>query len=586
MSHSMLRTALAATCISALAAGLALAAGGTNGETERISLDSAGQQALQGAYEPSISRDGQRIAFQTSAALLPTDTNGHTDIYVYDRGADLLMLASTTALGALGNGTSFDAAISGDGRWVAFATHATNFVGFDLNGESDVMLKDLLTGALTRVSSSPGSLFAGSGESRKPAVSYDGRYVAFHTTSNQYSPDDTNATLDVYVRDFQNGSFQLVSRGLAGAAANGSASSASISDDGRFIAFQSTATNLVAGDTNGVSDVFVRDMWGGLGTELVSRVPLGALGNGSSTQPSISANGRYVAFTTMATNFVFGDTNGSSEVYLVDRALDVLRHVSGAHGGGFSAFGHSYEPSVSSDGRFVAFTSSAPNVAAVGTLFQSSYVRDMTRGVTYYVSSASGPAAAGDATSLRPCLNADGSIVAFHSSAANLVPGDTNDSTDVFVRTLYPDPLTYCTSSVTSGGCEPRMHSSGLPRASQNAGFVVSCDDVPNNKLGLFFYGFDGRQAVPFGAGTFCLRTPVQRTPIMNSAGNPGSVSDCSGSYSLDFNAYAKGLLGAAAPAELTSVGQRVNVQCWGRDPQGALATTFLSNALEYVVGP
>ncbi|MBL8802508.1 MAG: PD40 domain-containing protein [Planctomycetes bacterium] len=586
MSHSMLRTVLATTCTCALVAGLVSAAGGTNGVTERISLDSAGQQVLQGAYEPSISRDGQRIAFQTSAALLPTDTNGHTDIYVYDRSLDQLLLASTSAAGSLGNGTSFDAAISGDGRWVAFATHATNFVGFDLNGESDVMLKDLLTGALTRVSSSPGSAFAGSGESRKPAVSYDGRYVAFHTTSNQYSPQDTNATLDVYVRDFQNGSFQLVSRGLAGAAADSSASSASISDDGRFIAFQSTATNLVAGDTNGECDVFVRDMWGGLGTMLVSRVPLGALGNDESWQPSISASGRYVAFTTRATNFVFGDTNGSSEVYLVDRSLNVLRHVSGAHGGGFSGFGHSFEPSVSGDGRFVAFTSSAPNLASVGSTFQSSYVRDMTRGETYYVSSASGPAVGGDGASLRPCLNADGSLVAFHSSAANLVPGDTNDRTDVFLRTLYADPLTYCSSSLTSGGCEPSMSSVGLPRVSQNVGFVVTCDDVPNNKFGLFFYGFGGRQAVPFGGGTFCMLTPVVRTPVMNSGGNPVSVSDCSGHYALDFNAYSKGLLGVAPHPALNIVGQRVDVQCWGRDPQGVVATTFLSDALEFVVGP
>ena len=582
----MLRTVFATPCTCALAAGLVSAASGTNGVTERISLDSAGQQVLQGAFEPSISRDGQRIAFQTSAALLPTDTNGHTDIYVYDRSVDQLILASTSTAGSLGNGTSFDAALSGDGRWVAFATHATNFVGFDLNGESDVMLKDLLTGALTRVSSSPGSLFAGSGESRKPTVSYDGRYVAFHTTSNQYSPQDTNATLDVYVRDFQNDSFQLVSRGLAGAASNSSASSASISDDGRFIAFQSTATNLVAGDTNGECDVFVRDMWGGLGTMLVSRVPLGALGNNESWEPSISANGRYVVFTTRATNFVFGDTNGSPDVYLVDRSLNVIRHVSSAVGGGFGGFGGSFEPSVSGDGRFVAFTSSTPNLASVGSTFQSSYVRDMTRGETYYVSSASGPAVGGDGTSLRPCLNADGSLVAFHSSAANLVPGDTNDRTDVFVRTLYADPLTYCTSSLTSGGCEPSMSSVGLPRVSQNAGFLVTCDDVPNNKFGLFFYGFGGRQAVPFGGGTFCMLTPVVRTPVMNAGGNPVSVSDCSGSFSLDFNAYAKGLLGVAPHPALNIVGQRVDVQCWGRDPQGAVATTFLSDALEFVVGP
>ncbi len=587
MSRSILRLPLTFTLICALSAGAAFAAGGgTNGSTTRVSLDHLGQEHVDGGYEPSISRNGQRIAFQTAAALLPIDTNGHTDVYVLDRSTGALTLASSSSMGGLGNGTSFQPAISGDGMWVAFSTYATNFVGIDTNGEVDVMLKNLKTGGIVRVSSSIGSIFAGAGEARRPAISYDGRFVAFQTTSDQYSPQDTNAVLDVYVRDFQNNNIQLVSAGLAGTSGNSASSRPSISDDGRFIAFQSGASNLVAGDNNGVSDVFVRDMWGGQGTTLVSRAPLGALGNGHSSYPSISASGRYVAFTTSATNFVFGDTNGSTDVFLVDRTLNVLRHVSSKVGGGFGVFGNSHEPNVSADGRFVAFTSSAPDIAATTTVYLSSYVRDMTRGETYFVSSATGPASPSNGQSLQPRLSGDGSIVVFESSASNLVPGDTNSRTDVFVRTLYADPIRYCTGSITSGGCEPQMSSTGLPRVSQNAGFVVTCSQTPNNKLGLFFYGFDGRQAAPFGSGTFCMMTPVVRTPVMFSGGNPSTVSDCSGTLQLDFNAYSKGLLGVAPHPALSVIGQRVNVQCWGRDPQGPIASTFLSDALEFVVGP
>jgi hypothetical protein len=144
----------------------------------------------------------------------------------------------------------------------------------------------------------------------------------------------------------------------------------------------------------------------------------------------------------------------------------------------------------------------------------------------------------------------------------------------------------YCTSSTTSAGCTPTLSGLGWPRVSQNSGFVVTCDDAPNNKAGLLFFSLGGRLSVPFGAGTFCVATPVVRTPVANSGGNPATVSDCSGQFSLDLNAYAKGLLGVSAPMELTQIGQRVNVQYWGRDPQGAIATTFLSDALEYFVGP
>jgi Tol biopolymer transport system component len=583
MSHLISCTFFRALGASILCASSAFAGGGANGTTQRVSLTNLGQQVFSAARGASVSRDGQRIAFESDAALVPADTNGHTDIYVLDRSSGTLTFVSYTSLGIAANGPSRHVSISGDGRWVAYETLANNATGFDFNATWDVMLRDLSTGALERVTSLAGSSFAFSGGGRRPHVSVDGRYVAFDTDSDEMSALDTNNAFDVYVRDMQLDTFTLVSVGFF-AQGNGSSTHAQISDNGRFVVFHTDASNFAFGDTNAESDVFVRDLQTGA-LSLVSRVPGGAIGNDASYAPTLSADGRYVAFNSLATNFKAGDANGTDDVFLLDRTLNVLTHVSATLNGAFAGAG-GVDATLSADGQSIAFVSSAPELIGGGPAFLAVYVRELSSGVTRLASRASGIGALPNGASYRPSLNGDGSVVAFDSLATNLVAGDVNLQSDVFVRTLYADPLTYCTSSLTSGGCEPSMSSVGLPRVSQNAGFLVTCDDVPNNKFGLFFYGFGGRQAVPFGGGTFCMLTPVVRTPVMNAGGNPVSVNDCSGAFSLDFNAYAKGLLGVAPHPALSIVGQRVDVQCWGRDPQGAVATTFLSDALEFVVGP
>jgi Tol biopolymer transport system component len=582
-----LRTSMLFPLVLVTSLGLAnpaAASGGVNGITQRVSLTSAGAQVFDSAHDPSLSRDGTRVAFHTEAALVPGDTNDRNDVYVRDLNTGVVTLMSTSTSGTLGNSSSYEAAISGDGQWVAFSTNATNLYGFDTNGLPDVMLKNLATGSLTRVSALVGSIHAASGESRRAALSYDGRFVAFDTTGDVYSAEDTNDDWDVYLRDMQQGTIQLVSRGAFGGAGTNGSVRASVSDNGRYVCFSSASTNFSFGDVNGTTDVFVRDMAVGA-TSLVSRVPGGAQGNDSSWQPSMSADGRRVAFATYATNFVFGDTNGSADVYVVDREANTLRLMSGAPGGGFTSAGGS-EAHLSADGSTVVFTSGAPEITSDASLFLSTYVRDIARGVTRLASRPTGPLAQPNGPSRYPTVNGDGSVVAFDSTATNLVADDVNLQKDIFVRTLYADPVVYCTASVTSAGCEPRLTSSGLPRAGHDSGFVVSCSDAPNNKFGLLFYGLGGRLDTPFLAGTFCVQVPVVRTAPAFSAGNPVTVDDCSGSYQIDMNAFAEGLLGVAPLVELSQIGTRVNVQYWGRDPQGPIATTFLSNALEYVVGP
>jgi len=560
-----------------------LAQGGLNGLTARVSLNSMGAQVFASSALPSISRDGARVAFETTAALVPADTNGLLDVYVVEPATGVVMLASTTVGGGLGNGASYGARISGDGQFVAYTTMATNAIGFDTNGDSDVMLRNLQTGALKRVSANIGSIMAPSEPSHSPSVSFDGRYVAF-VTFNDFAGADANNDWDVYVRDMQLDTLTLVSRSTLGGGGNSSSLDPAISDDGRFIAFSSYASNLVAGDTNMSRDVFVRTPGGSI--ELVSRVPGGVLGNDDSTGASISSDGRYVAFATAATNFLVGDTNTAQDVYVLDRTLQNLRLVTRSTSNGFCASTGGAHPSISGDGSVVAFYSSAPDIASDAAAFTSIYARNMKTSVTRLVSRSTGFSSSPNGVSYSPAVNQDGSMIAFYSSATNLTPGDFNAAPDVFVRKLIPDPVAYCSASVTSGGCEPGLSSTGAPRAGQNSGFVVHCNEAPNNKAGLLFYGVNGRMHAPFLSGTMCVQLPVARTAIAQSGGNPASIDDCSGSFHLDMNSFAVGALGGSPMPELSVVGQRVNVQYWGRDPAGLVATTFLSNALEYVVGP
>src|SRR5437660_1328853 len=226
-----------------------------------------------------------------------------------------------------------------------------------------------------------------------------------------------------------------------------------LSADGRFVAFDSAATDLVAGDTNGASDVFVHDRQTGT-TERVSVASDGTQANNVSSYPALSADGRFVAFQSDATNLVAGDTNGATDVFVHDRQTGATERVSVASGGGtqgnrnsggFFAF-----PALSADGRLVAFQSDATNLVARDTNGATDvFVHDRQTGTTERVSVASG-GSQGNGFSAGPVLSADGRFVAFHSTATNLVAGDTNGATDVFVH----DRQTGTTErvSVASGG--------------------------------------------------------------------------------------------------------------------------------------
>jgi hypothetical protein len=289
----------------------------TTNVTSRVSVDSFGGDSNGGSSNPSISADGRYVTFYSNATdLVPGDTNGAFDVFVRDRTLNTTSRVSLTSLGTEGNADSTGCSISADGRYVAFFSFASNVVPGDTNGTNDVFVRDRTLNTTSRVSINTLGVGA-NGNSDDAEISADGRYVAFESAATNLVAGDTNHKEDVFVRDRTAGTTTRVSVGGLATQGNDDSYVGSISADGRLVAFESDATNLVAGDTNAKRDVFVRDRVSGT-TSLVSVDSLGAQGNDDSHRPSISANGRSVAFTSRATNLVSGDTNGADDIFAYD----------------------------------------------------------------------------------------------------------------------------------------------------------------------------------------------------------------------------------------------------------------------------
>ena len=375
-------------------------------------------------YSPwaSISADGRYVAFVSEADnLVPDDTNGKTDIFVYDRQTDTIELISLASDGSQANHDSDRATISADGRCVAFVSRASNLVPGDTNGQAEVFLYDRQTDAIERVST------AGSGS---PSISADGRYVAFATSASTLVPDDTNGEVDIFVCDRQTDTIERVSVANDGSQADQDSYEPSISADGRYVAFESVAANLVANDTNGELDIFVYDRQ----TDSVERVNLaedGSQGNAHSCDASISADGRYVAYASLANNLVAGDTNGVIDIFVYDRQTDQVERVSLASDGA-EGNGRTENPSISANGRYVAFRSAATNLVS-GDIFDSDdiFLYDRAADSIERISVAA-DGSEGWNSSYLASISADGRYVAFCSYASNLVPDDVNGSPDVF----------------------------------------------------------------------------------------------------------------------------------------------------------
>ena len=431
-----------------LAAGTGSAAPGT---TERVSVASSGAQANGLSDRPSMSADGRFVTFEgvpSASNLVPNDTNNAPDVFVRDRELHTTERVSVDSAGAQSDNGSAFAAISADGRFVAFQSVATNLVPGDTNNRIDVFVHDRQSGETTRVSvTSDGSQATVGGSA--PAISGDGRYIAFLSNGPDLVPDDTNGSTDVFLHDRQTGVTSRVSVDSAGTQGNGQSIAPALSSDGKFVGFVSAASNLVANDTNGAQDVFVHELQTGV-TSRVSVASGGSEGNGASGDTSgmgaadhdgyLSGDGRIVTFSSAASDLVAGDTNGVADIFVHDRHTGSTSRIS-LDSGGAQANGDSFFPTITPDSRFVAFGSLASNLVAGDTnAVADVFVHDRQTGITSRVSvDSSGTqgnedSPQGDAGFEPPVMSSDGSLVAFASFASNLVPGDTNGAWDIFVN--------------------------------------------------------------------------------------------------------------------------------------------------------
>jgi Tol biopolymer transport system component len=362
---------------------------------------------------------------------------------------------------------SIGASISADGRFVAFQSSATNLVLADTNGVDDVFVRDRMTDATHRVSVHSFGI-EGDGPSGAATIAANGRFVAFDSLATNLVAGDTNNRRDVFVHDRLTLSTQRVSLGAGGIESDGASSAPSLSADGRYVAFQSRGTNLVAGDTNGVSDVFVLDRQSGI-TLRASVDSAGLQASGASDSCSISASGDRVVFRSVATDLVLNDQNGKSDIFLRELSSVTTLRVSLASGG-VEVTGDSHQPRISADGNIVVFQSDAFDLVSGDLNLETDVFRHtLASGVTERAS-VGAAGVEGDGASGFAQVTGDGARVVFHSQATNLVALDVNGVWDVFVH----DFATSITQrvSVDSGGVEAD-NSSGAPALSANGRFIA-----------------------------------------------------------------------------------------------------------------
>jgi Tol biopolymer transport system component len=398
-----------------------------------ISVSSEGEQGDGDCLETAVSADGRFVAFSSKASnLVPGDTNEDWDVFVRDREAGTTERVSINSSGAQAEGASGRPAISADGRLVAFVSTAPNLVAGDKNDKQDVFLRDRQEGKTERVSVGSDGSEGDDDSSWFPAISADGRFVVFVSLATNLVPDDANSRQDVFVRDRREGKTERVNISSSGEEANGfSGWITSISGDGRFVVFSSNASNLASEDENGASDVFLRDRVEKTTTRL-SVTPEGGDSDGNSALATMSTDGRFVAFISEATNLVEGDTNNTRDVFIHDRTTHETKRVSvteaGEEGNGPSAF-----CALSADGSVLAFHSAASNLVPGDTNDKEDvFALDRSSGKIHLVSVCA-DGKPGDGDSLGPAVSGDGQWVAFLSSATNLVEKDSNGAADIFV---------------------------------------------------------------------------------------------------------------------------------------------------------
>lgn len=392
---------------------------------DRASVTSDGVEGEGQSLYADISADGRYVAFHSQSVLVPGDTD-RGDVFLRDTRTATTTKVSVTLDGGPVDGTVGFPAVSDDGRYVAFPSYGSNLVTGDTNGTEDVFVRDMIAGTTRRVSVGTGG-YQAFGRSDNVDLSADGRFVTFWSEANGLVPGDGNGQRDVFLHDTQTATTTLISEVGGGANGNGPSHGLSaVSADGRYVAFESEASNLVAVDGNGFGvDVFVRDRTAGA-TTLVSLDPAGRQFENAG-HPALSDDGRRVAF----------QQYGQGDVWWRDLDTGVTQLASIDEWG--NPAGQASEPSMSADGRYVGFDSPVRLASSDSNANYDVYVRDLSDASTTLASrSPEGPAGDGDSLASAVGSGPDGPIVAFHSMAGNLVGDDDNDTYDVFRAGVEP----------------------------------------------------------------------------------------------------------------------------------------------------
>jgi len=563
-----LKSAVAPTTLRSLvvlAAGLLVAPRQATAQViSRDSVDSAGAEADGSTNLALISADGRFVLMVSVASnLVANDTNGAQDVFVHDRSTGVTECVSADPSGNPGNAASGgflpSASISADGHFVSFVSDATNLVSNRTTSGSQIFVRDRSTG-ITEIASVDATGNESNASCLFSWLSDDGGIVAFDSDGSNLVAGDTNGCSDVFVRDRATGAIERVNVDSAGNQANQGGDLATISADGQVVCFTSTSTNLVAGDTNKVLDVFVRDRRIGV-TERVSVDSAGVECNGTTWAGGMSPDGRFVVMNGVASNLVSNDTNGKVDVFLRDRATGVTERISVDSAGGESN-DYSLGFPVSDDGRFVAFFSPASSLVSGDTNGVSDvFIHDRTTGVTTRRSvDPFGAEANGESEIVT--MSADGQVVSFSSSATNLVGNDTNGVMDAFVR----DERMASWSNYDSG----LAGTTGVPALTASANPVLGATitvDLANSygqpTLGLFVVGY-GRASIPTRFGGDLLVVPALIVPITFSYGGDSFVG--------------------AIPGDFAWCGFTIDLQGIEADP-GAAAGVSFSQGLELTIG-
>lgn len=498
-------------------------------------------------FDAKVSDSGQIVAFRSVGPLVAADTNNIDDIYVRDNDTNITTLVSVGPSQSLANGPSSKPSISGNGRYIAFSSAATNIVPLDNNGVDDIFVHDSESSTTWRVSEGPTGAPA-NGASGKSSMSYSGRYMAYWSGANNLAAGDFNNLGDVFLCDQTLHATTRVTTGNQSALGAGSSYICSVSNDGRWIAFSSSAANLVVGDTNNKDDIFLRDM--ALGT--TTRVSVGSTGaqsNNHSSYPDISGDGRYVAFASTASNLVAGDVNGRVDIFVRDQCSGTVS-IESVSALGAIGDSNSFSPSLSYDGRFIAFASDARNLLPGDTNYHRDvFVRDRVLGTTVLISTGVVGAVA-DGDSSAPIISANGKYVVFSSSASNLVPNDTNNKSDVFLRNLETGITTRI--SVSDAGVEGNEYSyasgisadgrivayyslaNNLVPGDSNYSYDIFLHDTQSNTTRLISYGING--SANLSSDSCAISADGRIATFMSSASNlvPGDDNHSPDVFSYD----------------------------------------------------